>query len=401
MVFCVQYPSIIRSNQLCPSRLLLADTDSEDVLEVNIGTERAPRLVRFARDCDAPAVLPSLLSDLAVFRKQAKSAMDAEDDPWQKSLWDAKQKAYKVCMNSIYGVFGAQKGPLTCMELAASITSIGRQMINTTKRMIQARWDGKDGKPKAKVIYGDSVAEDTPVLVRASPLGVSRTYVCEIGQLAPTFAHESWQESGDKWAVPLGTKAGGPVWVWSDEGWTEIHCIIKHRLPVGKRLVKVTTLGGSASVESTVVVTDDHSLLSYDPASGRISEVSPKEVRLGDRLLHYPFDASMQHDARYLSRSDDCNALARNLGRDCAMNAQKEARPVVRLEMLPDAAGDRPWVYDLSTACGHFGAGTSSLSLHNTDSCMVSSWLNPKSEHDHELAPYQRPSSLCCAGAFL
>ena len=393
---CVcQYPSVIRANQLCPSRLLL-DTDhgidDNRLLHVNIGSKLAPRTATYVQKPKAGAtgeftlaVLPSLLEQLAVFRKKAKKAMEQAEDPWQRTLWNAKQLAFKICMNSIYGVFGATKGPLTCMELAASTTSIGRQMINTTKRMIEARWDGSidpetsQPKPRAKVIYGDSVSEDTPILVRAvGANGPPRTYVCEIGQLAPALAPHVWSARGEKWVCSMASHSqgenpdfiGSSVSVWSDGGWTEVQCIIRHRLPPGKRMVRVTTGG---PVESAVTITDDHSLLSYDPETGHIEKLSPKELKLGSLLLHHPFDSGIQHEARYMSRTDDSNTLARNLTLDCAGAPHREGRPVVKLELLPDScASNRPWVYDLTTSNHHFGAGTSSIVVHNTDSCFVS-----------------------------
>ncbi|KAK9793477.1 hypothetical protein WJX73_006760 [Symbiochloris irregularis] len=96
-----------------------------------------------------PAVLPSLLAELAEFRKQAKNDLQRAEDPWQRTLLDAKQKAFKVCMNSVYGAFGAP-GPLYCRELASTVTAIGRQMIEETKRIAEQRFQG------AQVVYGDT-----------------------------------------------------------------------------------------------------------------------------------------------------------------------------------------------------------------------------------------------------
>ena len=62
---------------------------------------------------------------------------------------------------------------------------------------------------------------------------------------------------------------------WTEKGWTKIQRVIRHKLSKDKKLFRITTHSGS------VVVTDDHSLLTVDG-----KEISPKNIKIGDELLH-------------------------------------------------------------------------------------------------------------------
>lgn len=61
-----------------------------------------------------------------------------------------KQLAYKIMMNSVYGFCGATRGMLPCVEIAAAVTSTGRNMIDHSKRMVESHYSG------SQVIYGVS-----------------------------------------------------------------------------------------------------------------------------------------------------------------------------------------------------------------------------------------------------
>ena len=65
-----------------------------------------------------------------------------------KQVFDGKQLAFKVSMNSIYGFTGASKGILPCMAIASTTTARGREMIDETKTYVEENFKG------AKVRYG-------------------------------------------------------------------------------------------------------------------------------------------------------------------------------------------------------------------------------------------------------
>ena len=65
---------------------------------------------------------------------------------------------------------------------------------------------------------------------------------------------------------------------WTETGWTPLERIIRHKLASHKKMVRVLTHCG------LVDVTDDHSLLRPNG-----SEVSPKNLQIGDSLLHHVY----------------------------------------------------------------------------------------------------------------
>ena len=91
-----------------------------------------------------------------------------------KNVYNGKQLAFKVSMNSIYGFTGATVGFLACKPVASTTTGIGRQMIEQTKDLVE-KW-----YPGSTVVYGDSVTGNTPILVKID--GVVKT--CRIDELA-------------------------------------------------------------------------------------------------------------------------------------------------------------------------------------------------------------------------
>lgn len=149
--FASLYPSIIRAHTMCPSTLVLdpayAALDGIEYYEIDTGAG----LARFAQD--VKCVVPALLEELAAFRKQAKTDMAVAKgmgDAFQASVSNAKQLAYKVSMNSVYGFFGAMRGMLPVVQLAAAVTATGRRMIEHSKSMAESL------VPGTRVIYGDT-----------------------------------------------------------------------------------------------------------------------------------------------------------------------------------------------------------------------------------------------------
>ena len=149
--FASLYPSIMRAYSLCPSTIVLDSRYSAlggvEYYEVDTGLG----VYRFAQGVDC--VVPSLLEDLAAFRKAAKADMAAAKkagDDFGASLANGKQLAYKIVMNSCYGFLGASKGFLPCVPIAAAVTATGRAMIEKTKALAESL------VPGSRVVYGDT-----------------------------------------------------------------------------------------------------------------------------------------------------------------------------------------------------------------------------------------------------
>jgi len=151
MDFASLYPSIMRAHSMCPSTIVLDDryTNLDGVEYYRIETTPG-HVVSFAQV--KTAVVPKLLADLAAWRKAAKKDMaraKSSGDTFGVTLYNAKQLAYKVSMNSLYGFFGAGTGAVPLLDLASAVTSTGRDMIMSTKRACEERGH--------RVIYGDTV----------------------------------------------------------------------------------------------------------------------------------------------------------------------------------------------------------------------------------------------------
>ncbi|KAI0557880.1 DNA-directed DNA polymerase [Gracilaria domingensis] len=67
-----------------------------------------------------------------------------------KSLLNGRQLALKISANAVYGFTSASVGKLPCMDISASTTAYGRQMIESTKAAVEKRYK------EATVIYGDT-----------------------------------------------------------------------------------------------------------------------------------------------------------------------------------------------------------------------------------------------------
>ena len=320
-------------------------------------------------------------------------------------------------MNSAYGFFGASKGFLPCLPLAASTTTIGRQMIAQTKAMAESL------VPGSKVIYGDSVAGYTPLLLRCD----GHIGFLPIERLA----------DGHKWTVMSDGKEAcelDGVETYTEQGWTRVERVIRHRLAPGKRIARVLTHAGM------VDVTSDHSLLLSDG-----TPIRPSQLFLGAQLLHFPrtplgddqqpfnekeayiigslvtqgwteklprilnatrplkeafwnglkesaapkkyvFVRSQLAAAHIYAIGD---ALGHRVGIDSSLELyviffpQDDAelvRGVCKLERLPPRTGE--YVYDLTTTNHHFSAGVGNLVVHNTDSVLVIFNCGPENRTD-------------------
>jgi len=245
------YPSIIMAHNLCYSTWVMDEKKYGNIPGVTYEVfEVGGKKYKFAQD--VPSLLPSILLELKQFRKQAKKDMAASTGA-MKEMFNGKQLAYKISMNSVYGFTGAGKGMLPCVPIASTTTSKGRSMIEETKNYVEKNFPG------AKVRYGDSVTPDTPVLVRVD--GEIKT--SRIDALVDMY---EIRDDG-KEVAEIDAE------VWTERGFTPITQIVRHKTP--KVIHRVVTHTG------IVDVTEDHSLLLEDA-----SMIKPTEVTLGTRLLH-------------------------------------------------------------------------------------------------------------------
>jgi len=151
--FASLYPTIMRAHNLCYNTIVCdskyADIPGITYENIEWEIDGLKKKCKFVQNYQG--VLPKLLENLALNRKIAKKDMinaEKNGDFFMKSVYNGKQLAFKVSMNSIYGFCAAQMLP--CPDISASVTTIGRNMIEKTKMLVEEWYPGSE------VIYGDT-----------------------------------------------------------------------------------------------------------------------------------------------------------------------------------------------------------------------------------------------------
>jgi DNA polymerase elongation subunit (family B) len=230
------------------------------------------RFVQFENN--EKAIMPSILQELLAARKATKRQMKNESDPFMANVLDKRQLAIKVTANSLYGQTGAKTSTFYDKDIAASTTATGRKLLIYAKELIERCYDNTvektdnygEVKCYGEYIYGDSVASYTPIYVRYNKTVLD---ICSVEELAEKYGNGWYLESPKEYCELNNIES------WTENGWTECHRVIRHRLAPYKKMVRILTHTG------LVDVTDDHSLVKNTG-----EEISPKDVSIGTKLLH-------------------------------------------------------------------------------------------------------------------
>ena len=142
--------------------LLVPDPDSslKHPPKVKMGT-RVARYIQVpvkGRDTIGnEGMIPKILKMLLSSRKAARKEAEKEPDEFKRALLDAKQLAYKLTANSLYGQLGSNTFKVRRQELAASTTAYGRRQLMFAKDCIERVYgDKKDPRCNAEYVYGDT-----------------------------------------------------------------------------------------------------------------------------------------------------------------------------------------------------------------------------------------------------
>jgi len=140
------YPSVLISYNLCPSTYIPSNfLRKESINEIHVGENK----VHFFRK-EPIGLLPDLAQGLLAERFLVKADLKKVTDDLTKIVLDRRQNALKVCANSIYGITGfASNKYFGHVPTAESITSMGRQMLETTVGKIRENFN-------VSVVYGDT-----------------------------------------------------------------------------------------------------------------------------------------------------------------------------------------------------------------------------------------------------
>jgi len=404
---------------------------------------------KYAKKTGEFGVIPEILNDLLTERKAVRKMAETETDVFMKAVYEGRQLALKLTANSLYGQIGAGTSPVCYVMLAASTTAVGRGQIMIAKNFVEqdfkntltyiyenhdnkeklheyftTKLKNKAGKTLAddekevtkiiktvkevfdkydinpKVVYGDSVAYYTPIIIRENNI-IKVITIDKIGKdklwmpcvdVVETVECNKMNIESNKEYIELKN-----IESWTDNNWVPIKRVIRHKLASHKKMVRIVT-------DSAVVdVTDDHSLvrLNKDP-------VSSKELKINDKLLHHEYPCLSSDDIKndtyfsnytYYFRGlhdinlnglkqnttdqlfaakyglilysvgldikydvDSNNNIVMSVGTDLSTN-KYAVRKIIEIPYP-----ENEYVYDLTTENHHFQAGVGNMIVHNTDS---------------------------------
>lgn len=284
-----------------------------------------------------PKLLGELINERNNIRKKQK---DVPKDSLEWNILEQTQLAVKCSANSFYGSCSSSHFALKQPQISSSVTAKARESTRKMNAYIESKGH--------KIIYGDSVTGDTPILILKR--GIQKyVYISEL------FKQED-EGFNKNYKVPKTATQ-----VWSDKGFTSINYIMKHKCD--KRIFVVITTSG------IVKVTEDHSLLLEDG-----KEVSPKNLKVGDFLLtkEHPFPKEDVSEKRVFDSGLEACKYQGSYdyvdGKYIVSSTENfEKGKIIKIVELKV---EEEYVYDLETENHHFSAGLGDLVVHNTDSTM-------------------------------
>jgi DNA polymerase elongation subunit (family B) len=448
--------------------------------------DKSTTTCRYAKHKDgSKGILCLILIELLDKRSATKKLMEQTDNKFLKNIYDGLQLAYKVTANSLYGQVGAPTSAIYLMQLAASTTATGREMLEFSRDFIEGPFgdlvnfaihdkekyqtesvklytgenetlksvypsvylptpDKKFNEPRAKrenmqdfidyfydkvnsvlnknygvkpkIIYGDSVTGDMPILLLNSENQVEIKEIKDIGRSWVDYSQFKSDISGltDKEHDSLVNYK-----VWTDKGWSNIKRVIRHK--TNKRIYEISTPNGY------VKVTEDHSLL--DKSGNQIKPLDCKiglellhndefksrckcnlslqncNCEIGDRLdkiykeLNGTIKNAFEYNIYSIETDDKIKAMeVYYLAKELQLYVQiitLNERFIIKyaewreeldihyaIEKINDLGYINDYVYDLETDVGHFQAGVGSMIVKNTDSVFFTMKIHDKKTLD-------------------
>jgi DNA polymerase elongation subunit (family B) len=351
-----------------------------------IKTKCGKMICRWAQFPDnKKGIMPSILEELLYARSSTRKLIKTEKDPFMQNILDKRQLGYKVTANSLYGQCGARTSTFYEKDVAASTTATGRMMIIYAKRIIEEVYGDMvyetamhgPVKCNAEYVYGDSVANYTPVYVKDNR---GRIDICTIEELSEKYGKGLWVTCREEGKQEKEFCELEGIETWSDKGWTKLYRVIRHVLAPHKKMIRISTDQG------LVDVTDDHSLLDIFA-----NPITPNDVSVGTPLLHNPLkDICIDnpytiknsiylyhHCEDIITAAKYVNYLNSKNRFDYHITAGEDNSVIITLDKLKKSSTNikkmqeieySGFVYDLTTENHHFAAGVGNMIVHNTDS---------------------------------
>jgi DNA polymerase I len=130
------YPTIMMAHNLCYTTIVNDKRDLESFGLTENDVDITPTGGIFVKQSVVKGIVPSILEDLLSRRMETKKMMKQTQDEAEIRSLDATQMALKILLNSYYGYTGYARARLYSMIMAGSVTSIGRENIINTERII-------------------------------------------------------------------------------------------------------------------------------------------------------------------------------------------------------------------------------------------------------------------------
>lgn len=157
--FASLYPSCMISHNLCITSII---TDEKDLKipgreykkiswEGDDGELKEYTYIQPESD-EKRALLPTILQTLLKKRKDTRKLQQAVEktDPFKAGILNGLQLSYKITANSIYGLLGAKTSAISRPEIAASITTTGRALLDVASSGVMKHFRN------SRIVYGDT-----------------------------------------------------------------------------------------------------------------------------------------------------------------------------------------------------------------------------------------------------
>lgn len=290
---------------------------------------------------------------LISLNKEEINSVNDTYNKFEKAVLDGLQLAYKVTANSIYGQTGAKTSSIYMKDLAACTTAVGRNMILKAKEFAETKYN-------AEVIYGDSVVEDTPIILKINDL----LYIVDM----LFFKSYIWYycDNGKEYQIH------NNIEIWTDAGWSKIKKVIRHY--TNKKIFRVKTYKG------IVDVTEDHSLVSIEK-----EYIKPEECKINETKLLHSFPNSLLNTINTnniynnkvhiqtlytISKNKGYNDI-KIIENDGQYNIEYSKDIDDTIIEIKELSKENRYVYDIETEIGRFHCGIGELIVKNTDSIFL------------------------------
>lgn len=234
---------------------------------------------------------------------------------------DNQQYVYKIKLNSFYGALANKHFKFGDKELGESTTAGGRHIVMHQHRKVNELLNGEYDEFGEGIIYGDSVGGDTLIQTDSGFI-----------KIADLFTTVDYVKNNKEYHNLTGINALTYDASVGKNQYKNVPYVVRHA--VNKRMFRINVSDGGY-----VDVTEDHSVMGIDSASGKFIEVKPEE---------------MQHVLRINDVSNSFDVV-----------------PSFNIEEInvPD------YVYDIEVDTTHTFYGNGIL-LHNTDSTYFHTYTN-------------------------